>query len=138
MLGLAACDRPASDPPGPAAQYRGLLGQAQTSGRRLLVVFGADWCPDCRTLKARMREEPLRSYLDEKYLVMNVDVCRYDCNMDFARRLGDPTAGGIPALVVVDPAGGTIVKATNGGEFAAARDMPVAAMLAFLQRYAGN
>lgn len=132
---LTFCERPATGPV--EDEYRRRLEQAAAAGRKLLIVFGADWCADCRAFEARLKEEPLRGFMNENYVVLKVDVCRYDCNMDFAAKFGNPVDQGIPALVIVDGTGRRLA-ATNNGEFASARSMPARAMLAYFQKFAGT
>ena len=133
---LIRCKGP-EQPSDPDAQFAAALSRAKSGQRRVLIVFGADWCPDCHALEARMQEEPLMGLVRAKYEVVKVDVCRYDCNLAFARRFGNPIARGIPALVVTDSAGKVLVT-TNNGEFSKARRMPKEAMLDFFKQYSGG
>ena len=135
LLMTAACGRP--NPGTPAADYENLLDQAAQTGRKVLIVFGADWCPDCHALEAHLKTAPLRDFVQKNDLVQKVEVCRFDCNMDFAARFGHPEAEGIPALVIVDAQGKQLV-ATNNGEFASARSMSAQPILSFLERYTGD
>ncbi|WP_433794257.1 thioredoxin family protein [Actinoplanes sp. CA-252034] len=112
------------------------LAAAKKSGRNVLVDFGADWCLDCRVL-TRIAEDPaVNAQLAEGFEVVSVDVGEFDRNLDVAERWGvDLTMSGIPALVVLTPAGKVRV-ATNDGSFAGARSMTPADVSAFLTEWA--
>lgn len=98
------------------------LQDAKAQNKQVLVVFGANWCPDCRELAQKMKGGPLASHVSARYVVTKVDVARFDKNTDLAQQMGNPIRKGIPAVAVLR-ADGTLVKATAGGELADARRM---------------
>jgi thiol:disulfide interchange protein len=108
------------------------LQQAQAEHKQVLVVFGANWCVDCRDLAAKMSGGELAAHVAEHYVVTKVDVARFNKNIDLARQMGNPIRKGIPAVAVLR-ADGTLVKATAGGELADARSMGDAQVLQVLQ-----
>ncbi|HEY5101997.1 MAG TPA: thioredoxin family protein [Steroidobacteraceae bacterium] len=97
------------------------LEQARASGKDVLVVFGANWCPDCRELDKALhgRSAPL---INAHFVVVKIDVGNFDKNSDVVKRYGYPTAKGIPAAVVLTPRD-KIIYATRAGELADARHM---------------
>jgi thioredoxin 1 len=98
------------------------LQQAQAQHKQVLVIFGANWCADCRDLAGKMSGGALAAHVAERYVVTKVDVARFDKNTDLAKQMGNPIRKGIPAVAVLR-ADGTLVKATTGGELADARSM---------------
>ncbi len=98
------------------------LDRAKHEHKRLLVVFGANWCPDCRVLARRMAQGKLAEQLARAYVVTKVDVGNWDKNQDIAARYGNPIKKGIPAVAVLGP-DGRLLHATAAGELASARDM---------------
>ncbi|TGL65251.1 thioredoxin family protein [Leptospira jelokensis] len=114
-------------------QYEGSLSQAHEKNRKLIVVFGASWCPDCRALDVIFRDPETKSILDSQFVVMKVDVGRFDQNLSLNAKLGDPIQNGIPALVVVSP-DGEIITSTKGGEFSNASHMTKEQVLEYLYR----
>jgi protein disulfide-isomerase len=112
---------------------------AAKNNQRLLLVFGADWCGDCRSLRDRFNTNPdIRSTLEKNYLILNIDVGEFDKNIQFAEKFQNPEKNGIPALVVVDPAqGDKVIVSTEGGEFSEASQMDDKAILDFLKKH-GN
>ena len=75
--------------------------QAVTEKKLVLLVFGANWCPDCRAFDEDMNAADLGSLLAEHYVVVKVDVGRFKKNLDVAARYGMRLRKGIPAAVVV-------------------------------------
>ena len=113
------------------------LQQAQAEHKQVLVVFGANWCPDCRDLAKKMSDGALAAHVAERYVVTKVDVARFDKNTDLAKQMGNPIRKGIPAVAVLR-ADGTLVKATTGGELADARSMGDADVLKVFEGLAGT
>jgi len=133
---LIAATMPAlAQTPAPAPSWRGYdehadaraeidraRALAAAAGRQVLLVFGANWCGDCRALDTAMKQEPLKSVIDARYVVVKVDVGRFDRNVDIAERYGVPLKKGVPTIAVLG-ADGAAVFATSGGELADARSM---------------
>ncbi len=95
---------------------------AEKTDKYILLEMGGNWCPDCRTLGEYFAREDIKSWLDERFIVVAVDVGEWDKNLDIAERYGNPISEGIPSLVVLD-AEGNLEFATLAGELATARNM---------------
>ncbi|EMY71358.1 thioredoxin family protein [Leptospira vanthielii] len=115
------------------SQYEESLAIAKDSNRKLIVVFGADWCPDCRALDLIFQEPEPKVLLTQNFLLFKVDVGRFDKNLSLNDKLGNPIQNGIPALVVIDPTG-NILTSTKGGEFSNASKMTKEQVLEYLYR----
>ena len=99
------------------------LAAARKEGKRVLVVFGANWCPDCRVLDREFHSDSQAAKLvASRYEVVKVDVGDFDRNLDFAKLYGEPIRKGIPSIVVVT-ATNEVVYQTRAGELADARAM---------------
>jgi thioredoxin 1 len=107
--------------------------RAEAAGKRVLIVFGANWCGDCRVLDTAMQVGRLRSLVDARFIVVKVDVARFDRNVDIAQRYGVPLKKGIPTVAVL-AADGRASFVTTGGELASARSMGEDALLGFFDR----
>lgn len=108
------------------------LASAQAKQKSVLVVFGANWCADCLALERKMSAGSLAAHVDKRFVVLKVNVGRFDRNTDLAAQMGVPLKKGIPAVAVLKP-GGEVQSATGGGELADARGMGDAAVLAVLE-----
>ena len=104
------------------AAIRATLAEAEKAKLPVLVVFGANWCGDCRMLDATFKNGPSAPLIAKSFKVVKVDVGRFDRNVDIAERYRVPLKKGIPAVAVLSPQG-KLLYATEGGELADARKM---------------
>lgn len=98
------------------------LGSAKAGQRPVLVIFGANWCEDCRALDQALKTGRNAAQVSREFEVVKVDVGRFNRNLDIARTYGDPIKKGIPAAVVLSPEN-RVLYATKAGELADARRM---------------
>jgi len=109
---------------------------ARKSGRLLLIDLGGNWCLDCRILAGTMEAEPLRTWVDRHYVVVTVDVGRFDRNQQVQKRYG--IAGrleGVPALLVVNPRSGKLLNPGRTSALADARSMTPQALADWLAQW---
>ena len=104
-----------------AAAVQHALAAAQSNRNDVLLVFGANWCPDCRELDKALNGSS-RALIAGRFQVVKIDVGRFDKNLDIANQYGNPIRMGIPAVVVV-AADNHIVYSSKAGELANARRM---------------
>jgi protein disulfide-isomerase len=97
------------------------LSDARAANKDVLVVFGANWCKDCRELDRALHGRAA-SLIDTRFIVVKIDVGNFDKNLDVVKHYGYPTGKGIPAAVVLSP-GDKVIYATRAGELADARHM---------------
>jgi thioredoxin 1 len=96
--------------------------QIQPETQAVLVVFGADWCGDCRILDAALRGGSVADLVRKRLRIVKVDVGRFDRNADLAASLGIDLRRGIPAAAILS-ARGDVLHATQAGELARARSL---------------
>ncbi|MBV8037249.1 thioredoxin family protein [Roseateles sp.] len=104
------------------AAIRATLAEAEKARLPVLVVFGANWCGDCRMLDATFKHGPSAPLIAKSFKVVKVDVGRFDRNVDIAESYRVPLKKGIPAVAMLSPEG-RLLYATEGGELADARKM---------------
>jgi thioredoxin 1 len=121
----------------PNAAIEQALKAAKADHKRVLLDFGADWCPDCQVLAQLFDDPHVKPFLDAHYHVVRIDVGRWDNNLDVANRYGNPIEKGIPAVVILDADANTITS-TAGGELANARTASANDILTFIQQWAGS
>lgn len=101
-------------PAGDAAkEIESALASARKDGKRVLLDFGADWCPDCRVLGALFDDAAVAAISDNNFHVVRVDVGRRDKNGDLATKYKATSGDWIPALVVLNPDGSTVAVADD-------------------------
>lgn len=88
----------------------------------MLVIFGANWCDDCRALELALKSPQNATQMAREFRVVKVDVGRFDRNLDLSKAYRDPIKKGIPAAVLLSP-DNQVLYATRAGELADARRM---------------
>ena len=113
------------------------LTQARSDQTPVLVVFGANWCGDCRMLDMAFKDGTAAPLIAKKFKVVKVDVGRFDRNGDVAETYGLSLKPGIPAVVVLS-AEGKVVYSTRAGELANARKMGDSGIFDFFSKVAST
>jgi protein disulfide-isomerase len=132
LAAQAAADRPYDEHANPRADIRRALDAAGKAHVPVLVVFGANWCGDCRMLDATMKHGPSAPLIAREFQVVKVDVGKFDHNVDVAEGYHVPLKEGIPAVAVLSPEG-KVLYATRAGELADARKMGEDGVYAFFR-----
>ena len=133
-----AADAPVYDESADAqAQVSQALAKAKTDNKQVMIVFGANWCGDCKMLDGEFKKPALKALIDANYIVVKVDVNRFNKNLDVVKPYGDVIKKGIPSIVIATPAN-QLVYATNGGELADARKMGEAGVAEFFKALAAK
>ncbi len=86
---------------------------ALRSGKRILLVMGANWCHDSRALASRMYQAPLESLIEEHYELVFVDVGYLDKGGEVISSIGPPVYYATPTVLIIDPASGHLVNDGN-------------------------
>jgi len=106
-----------SDPSEGPAELHAALARAAKEHKRVIAVFGANWCYDCHVLDATFHSAPFAPLVDANYIVVHINIGEEGKdNGDLAARLGVVLDKGVPSLAVLD-ADGKVVVAQQGGEF---------------------
>jgi len=115
---------------------RAIDASARTQ-RPVLVIFGANWCKDCRALDAALKAPANAELIGKEFVVVKVDVGNFDRHLDIAERYGNPIKKGIPAAAVLSPKQ-ELIYTTRGGELANAREMSETGVYDFFHQVAAN
>jgi protein disulfide-isomerase len=115
-------------------QITAVVAEASKAHKNVILVFGANWCPDCRALEAQMHKEELAALIATNYEVVKIDVGRFNKNQDVGEKYRVPLKRGIPALAVLDP-GGKLLYAMDQGQFADARHMSYESIKEFFVKW---
>jgi len=108
--------------------------KAAAGHKRLLLVFGANWCFDCHVLDLAFRRPDLAPVV-ANYEVVHIDLGPDEHkNADLVEQYQIPLNKGIPALAVAESDGKLVVSQKNG-EFEDARGLTPDALLEFLNRW---
>jgi thioredoxin 1 len=110
------------------------LHTATKSHKRVMLVFGGNWCYDCHVLDAAFHLPEIAPTLNRNYVVVHVDVGEYNKNLDIAKKYEVPLERGVPAAAILDGTGKLLVSQRNQ-EFEKARSMAPEDILAFLNKW---
>ena len=114
------------------AQVTQALSTAQQDKKPVLLVFGANWCKDCRELDKALHGTS-QALIDGKFVVVKIDVGHFDKNLELAQSYGNPIKKGIPAAVVLS-SDNQVLYSTKAGELADARSMGEDGIYTFLTK----
>jgi len=116
------------------SEIKDALQRASREHKRVLLVFGANWCYDCHVLDLAFQRADLAPRLAANYEVIHVDVGEGDKNQDLMQLYQVPMAKGIPALAVLDNTG-KLLYSQQHGEFEKARALTPEEVAAFLTKW---
>lgn len=123
-----------SDTADPKVDIAAAIRQAKAGHKRIILDFGGNWCGDCQVLDIYMRESPNAELLEKYFIVVHVDIGRFDRNVDIAEKYKVPIKKGVPALAVLDSAGRLLYSQANK-EFENMRNMRSSDVTAFLNHW---
>jgi thioredoxin len=96
------------------------LIDAKASQLPLIIIFGANWCPDCLALNEALTTGPQATKISSAFKFVKVNVGNFDANLDVASDYGNPIQGGIPGAALLS-SNGELIYVTKPGELANAR-----------------
>ncbi len=112
------------------------FAEAHKTGKKVLLDFGGNWCPDCRMLAGVLEEPQVRSWTDQHFVTVMIDVGRYTKNTDIAARWGQKLHAAPTVLVVT--ADGKLINGDDPTGLADARSMSSQAVVDLLDKMAGS
>jgi thiol:disulfide interchange protein len=118
----------------PKAEIASALKQASLEHKRVILDFGGDWCGDCQVLDIYFHQAPNLELLDKNFLLVHVDIGRFDKNLDIPEKYNVPLKKGVPALAVLD-ADGKLLYSQQTAEFGDMRYMYPTSVTEFLNRW---
>ena len=107
------------------------LRQASIEKKRVLLIFGGNWCYDCHVLDRALHEGAAGKIVKESFLLVHVDIGEGDKNLDLTKLYKIPLDKGVPAVAILD-GGGKLLYSSGEGEFEAARRMMKKDLVRFL------
>src|SRR5882672_8920315 len=131
--GAIAAGLPYNEAANAKADVEQALATASTTKRSVLLIFGANWCEDCRALDVSLKSTRNAELVAREFVVVKVDVGNFDRNLGVAAQYGNPIKTGIPAAVVLSPAN-RVLYATRAGELSNARRMSETGVYDFLRQ----
>ncbi|HTW30076.1 MAG TPA: thioredoxin family protein [Candidatus Sulfotelmatobacter sp.] len=117
------------------AEIKEAEAKAAKEHKRLLLVFGANWCFDCHVLDLAFHGPVLSPIVEANYEIVHVDIGPDGKkNADLVQKYEIPLDKGVPAMAVVDSADQLIVSQKNG-EVEDARQLTPEFLADFLNKW---
>jgi thiol:disulfide interchange protein len=115
-------------------QIADALAVAGKDGKRVLLQFGANWCPWCHKLHALFAtDKSIAARLKSDYVVVLIDVNK-GRNSEVDAKYGHPTRLGLPVIVILD-AQGKQLTTKNSGELEEGDHHNPEKVMAFLKKW---
>jgi thiol:disulfide interchange protein len=107
--------------------------RAASSGKMLMVTFGANWCPDCLALHDNLHAAETRAYVEKHFELVQIDVGDSKKSAAVKRDLGI-AVNVIPLAVFYSP-DGDVVGDTFAGELKSSRHFSAREIHDFLREF---
>lgn len=116
------------------AEIHEAVARAVREHKRIILVFGANWCYDCHVLDYALHQPGVAKITYTNFIVIHVDTGEANKNMDLVAQYKVPLNKGIPALAVLN-SDGSLLYSQQNGEFENARAMDPDELTAFLNQW---
>jgi thioredoxin-related protein len=116
------------------AEIAEALEAAKKGHKRVILVFGGNWCYDCHALDAAFRSADIAPIVNRNFVVVHVNIGEYDKNLDLAEKYDVPLKRGVPASAVLE-SNGTLLYSQKQGEFESAKRISKEDVVAFLKKW---
>jgi thioredoxin 1 len=128
-----AADGPYNESADAKLDIKQALTQSGPVKTPVIIVFGANWCGDCKMLDSAMKHGASAPLLSRDFKIVKVNVGHFDKNLDIAKAYGVPLEKGIPAVAIIST-NDVVVYVTREGELANARSMGDNGIYEFFKR----
>jgi hypothetical protein len=116
------------------ADIAAALSRAAREHKRVLLIFGGNWCFDCHVLDFALHHSDAAPIAEHGYVIVDIDIGEGELNADLVEKYGIPAKHGVPALAVLDSAGKILFSDTHR-EFQSARSMDPEDIITFLNKW---
>jgi len=116
----------------PQQEIAEAIRKAARNNKRVLLVFGGNWCADCHALDYAFHQPRIEPLLTSNFELVHVDIGKYDRNLDLAKKYHVDLEKGVPSLVVLNMRGGLLYSTA---QFERARLMTEEEVIQFLSAW---
>ena len=97
------------------------LSQSIAENKQPIIIFGANWCPDCRIFSETIDIPKINEFIETYFNILYIDVKRYEINMNLIEYFDIPAEEGIPRVLVFD-LNKKVINKNSTAEWRTARD----------------
>ena len=116
------------------AEIKEALVRARREHKRVLLIFGGNWCYDCHVLEFALHHGDAAPLAERGFVIVHVDIGEGNLNPDLIERYKIPTKHGVPALAVLE-SDGRVLYSDQHREFQSARSMDPEVLIVFLTKW---
>lgn len=113
------------------------INQSINNDKQPVVIFGGNWCPDCRILAGTLAMPTIKKFLQQYYRIIHIDIGRYDRNMELMNHLNIEPKKGVPRVVILDFKK-NIVNSSTSSEWTTARDRKEQEIYDYFQKFVSD
>ena len=103
-------------------------------GKQPVIIFGGNWCPDCRILEGTLAMPTIKKFIDQHYQIMHIDIGRYDRNMELMNHLNIESKKGVPRVVILNLKK-EVLNSSTSSEWTSARERKQQEIFNYFQEY---
>lgn len=117
------------------AEIKAAVATAEKLHKRVILVFGGNWCYDCHVLDSAFHQPDAKPLIDANFEVVHVDIGDDGKkNADLVKQYNIPLDKGVPAIAVLD-SDGKLLYSQQNGEWESARSMDPDDIIVFLKKW---
>tara|TARA_E500000331_G_scaffold11815_1_gene10800 strand:- start:117 stop:692 length:576 start_codon:yes stop_codon:yes gene_type:complete len=113
---------------------RNFIDTTIDNNKQPVVIFGANWCPDCRILSAVLDLQTVNKYMEDNFEILYIDLGRYDINMSLMEFFDIMPQQGIPRVVILNK-DKEVLNIKDTGEWTTARSRTKQEIFNYFQEY---
>ena len=103
-LKFAAAVHPYASPEAAPQAVKDAFEEAQKTDKLVMLIFGANWCPDCLMLEGALKNASVAPCLNNKFAMANINVDHFQYTTANAAKFGVKNKA-IPLVLLITPAG---------------------------------
>lgn len=131
---LVACgNKPYNERANPKEDITQALTSAKAQNVPVVLVFGANWCPDCRGLSELLAKSPSAAKFAKDFKIVKINVGNFDTNLDVTKEYGNPIEIGIPGAAFLS-SDGKLLNVAKAGDLSKAQRQGDAAVYDFFKK----
>jgi thiol-disulfide isomerase/thioredoxin len=89
------------------------LAAAKQSGKLALIIMGANWCHDSRSMASNLHKPDIKESVEKNYELLFIDVGYYTRIKKVINRFGLPVIYSTPTILIVDPVSEQLINKHN-------------------------
>lgn len=134
LLILTACgEKPYNESANPKDDIAAAVVTAKAQNVPVVLVFGANWCPDCRGLSELLEKSPSAKKFLQDFKIVKINVGNFDTNLDITKQYGNPIEIGIPGAAFL-ASDGKLLSVAKAGDLSKAQRQGDAAVYNFFKK----